>query len=80
MGDLFSVLSLAHFGLSLCIHVFVYIKRNTAATLGKSQLFLTLLGTMHNIFPFEFCFLLCFYLKQLVYSCCSHFAKYARPS
>lgn len=27
LRDLFSVLSLAHFGLSLCIHAFVYIMR-----------------------------------------------------
>ena len=30
------MLSLAHFGLSLCIHVFVYIMRNTAASLDTN--------------------------------------------
>lgn len=41
LGGLFRVLSLAHFGLSLCIHVFVYIMRHAAASLDESQLFWT---------------------------------------
>lgn len=48
LGGLFRVLSLAHFGLSLCIHVFVYIMRHAAASLDKSQLFWTPLCMIHE--------------------------------
>lgn len=83
LRDSFTVLSLAHFGLSLYIHVFVYIMHNSAASLDKPLSSWTTLRMIHMqqyYFSLNSVFNLHFYLQQLVSAAAVLFAEYWRAS